>query len=65
MQQMPLRAFIDSLADQGYTVRDDNGEDPALIAPDGKAVDTWREGYPYDELMNRNGYEVEKYLLQI
>ena len=38
---------------------------PWLIQPDGRAVDTWREGYPYDELMNRNDYEVEKYLLQI
>jgi polyphosphate kinase 2 (PPK2 family) len=36
-----------------------------LIAPDGKAVETWRENYPYDELMSRNDYEVEKYLLQI
>jgi polyphosphate kinase 2 len=65
MQQMPLRVYIDSLAEQGYTVRDDHGEDPALIAPDGSAVDTWREGYPYDELMDRDTYEVEKYLLQI
>jgi polyphosphate kinase 2 len=36
-----------------------------LIAPGGRAVETWREDYPYDELMSRNGYEVEKYLLQI
>ena len=28
-------------------------------------VETWRENYPYDELMGRNDYEVEKYLLQI
>ena len=65
MQQMPLREYIDSLVEQGYTVRDDHGEDPSLIRPDGSAVDTWREDYPYDELMSRNGYEVEKYLLQI
>jgi len=36
-----------------------------LIRPDGRAVETWREDYPYDELMSRNDYEVEKYLLQI
>jgi polyphosphate kinase 2 len=65
MQHMSLRAFIDSLSEQGYTVRDDQGEDPSLITPDGKAVDTWREDYPYDELMGRERYEVEKYLLQI
>ena len=65
MQQMPLREYIDSLAREGYTVRDDHGEDPVLIRPDGKAIETWREDYPYDELMNRNDYEVEKYLLQI
>ena len=65
MQQMSLREYIDSLQREGYTVRDDHGDDPVLIRPDGKAVETWRENYPYDELMGRNDYEVEKYLLQI
>jgi len=65
MQQMPLREYIDSLGREGYTVRDDHGEDPVLIRPDGKAIETWREDYPYDHLMSRNDYEVEKYLLQI
>ena len=46
-------------------MRDDHGDDPMLIRPDGSAVETWRENYPYDELMSRNDYEVEKYLLQI
>ena len=64
-QKMALRAYIDQLRTEGYTVRDDHGDDPVLIAPGGKAVETWREDYPYDELMTRNGYEVEKYLLQI
>ncbi len=62
---MNLREYIDTLKTEHYTVRDDHGDDPMLIAPDGKAVETWRENYPYDELMNRNDYEVEKYLLQI
>ena len=62
---MNLREYIDSLKTEGYTVRDDHGDDPMLISPDGKAVETWRENYPYDELMSRNDYEVEKYLLQI
>jgi polyphosphate kinase len=64
-QKMALRAYIDQLRTEGYTVRDDHGDDPVLIAPGGKAVETWREDYPYDQLMTRNGYEVEKYLLQI
>jgi len=65
LHQMGLREFIDTLAREGYTVRDDHGDDPMLITPDGKAVETWREDYPYDRLMSRNDYEVEKYLLQI
>ena len=64
-QKMNLRAYIDHLRVEGYTVRDDHGDDPILIAPDGMAVETWRDHYPYDELMSRNSYEVEKYLLQI
>jgi polyphosphate kinase 2 len=64
-QKMALRAYIDQLRTEGYTVRDDHGDDPQLIAPGGRAVETWREDYPYDELMTRNSYEVEKYLLQI
>jgi polyphosphate kinase 2 len=63
--QMGLREYIDTLGREGYTVRDDHGDDPILITPDGRAVETWREDYPYDELMSRNDYEVEKYLLQI
>src|SRR4051794_2404475 len=65
MQQMSLREYIDSLEREGYTARDDHGDDPVLIRPDGRAVETWREDYPYDALMTRNDYEVEKYLLQI
>ena len=45
---MNLREYIDSLKVEGYTVRDDHGDDPMLIAPDGKAVETWRENYPYE-----------------
>lgn len=52
-------------AAQGYTVNDDDDDDPVLIAPDGVAVDTWRENYPYDERMSRHQYELEKRLLQM
>ena len=37
----------------GYTVVDDEDDDPVLLDPDGIPVDTWREGYPYDERMSR------------
>ena len=33
--------------------------------PSGAVVDTWREGYPYDERMTREDYEEQKRLLQI
>ena len=65
MSTFQLRHYIDRLRAEGYTVRDDHGEDPDLIDINGRAVDTWRENYPYDERMDRNQYEVEKYLLQI
>ena len=64
-QKMGLREYIDSLQVQGYRVQGGSGEDPMLIAPDGKAVETWREDYPYDELIDREEYEEEKYRLQI
>ena len=65
MENRELRDYIDRLRAEGYTVRDDHGEDPDLIDINGKAVDTWRENYPYHHRMHRNSYEVEKYLLQI
>ncbi|EFV93005.1 MULTISPECIES: polyphosphate kinase 2 [Dietzia] len=65
MSTFQLRHYIDRLRAEGFTVRDDHGEDPDLIDITGRAVDTWRENYPYDERMDRNQYEVEKYLLQI
>lgn len=49
----------------GLRVEDDDDDDPVLIHPDGRPVDTWREDYPYDERMPRPRYEHEKHLLQI
>jgi len=40
-------------------------DEPVLRWRDGRLVDTWREGYPYDERLPRPGYEAEKRLLQI
>jgi polyphosphate kinase 2 len=49
----------------GYTVLDEDDDDPVLVGPLGQHIDTWREGYPYDERMDRNEYESQKRLLQI
>ena len=62
---MNLREYIDQLRTEGYSVQDATEEDPVLIGPDGMAVETWRENYPYDELMDRAEYDVEKYRLQV
>mgnify|MGYP002653924470 CR=1 FL=1 len=56
---------LKSLADEGKTRLGSGIVAIVGVAPDGKAVETWRENYPYDELMTRNDYDVEKYLLQI
>ena len=57
---------LDAHALNGYTVRDDDDDDPQLIIqPTGEVVDTWRENYPYDERMRREDYEEQKRLLQI
>ncbi|MEW1956741.1 polyphosphate kinase 2 [Kineococcus sp. NPDC059986] len=50
--------------DLGMTVRDDEDE-PELLLADGRAVDTWREDYPYDSRLDRAEYEHDKRLLQI
>ncbi len=43
----------------------DEVDDPVLLGPDGRPVDTWREGYPYEHRMSRREYEYSKRLLQI
>jgi polyphosphate kinase len=48
-----------------YRIIDDDDDDPVLVKLDGEPVDTWREGYPYDERMDRAEYDHEKRLLQI
>ena len=53
------------LAHHGFTVLDDDDDDPVLLTPEGTPVDTWREGYPYGTRMTREQYEMEKRLLQI
>ena len=60
-----VREYIDRLHIEGHTVGEDYDDDPVLIDPDGRAVDTWRENYPYDERMPRAEYDELKYLLQV
>ena len=64
-QRENLREYIDRLNLEGYQVLDGHTPDPDLIDPGGAAVVTWREGYPYDERMEREAYELEKYRLQV
>lgn len=64
-QDENLREYIDKLVREGYTVKDADSPDPELIDPGGRAVETWRQDYPYDELMTRDEYEHQKYLLQV
>jgi polyphosphate kinase 2 len=60
-----LRAYIDLLQTDGYSIGEDHDDDPILIDPTGRAVDTWRENYPYDERLDRTTYDIEKYELQV
>jgi len=48
-----------------FEVHDIDDDDPVLSSADGRLVDTWREGYPYDERLGRDEYEHQKRLLQI
>jgi polyphosphate kinase len=60
------REYLEKLMREGYTVRhDEHGSDPDLIDPGGNPIETWRADYPYEERMDRDVYEEEKYALQI
>ncbi|MCW4465377.1 polyphosphate kinase 2 [Glutamicibacter sp. MNS18] len=50
---------------RGYTVLDNDDDDPVLVRADGSIVDTWREDYPYGLRLDRETYEREKRALQI
>jgi polyphosphate kinase len=60
-----FREYIDQLNIEGFGIGEDHDDDPTLIDPDGRAVDTWRENYPYEERMPREEYDEAKYLLQV
>ncbi|MBW0017473.1 MAG: polyphosphate kinase 2 [Mycobacterium sp.] len=54
-----------SMPDHGYTVNDEDDDDPVLLDRDGNPIDTWRERYPYDHRMARDDYERVKRQLQV
>jgi polyphosphate kinase 2 len=56
---------IDLAKLHGYTVIDAEDDDPILVDRDGRQVETWREGYPYDARMDVREYDLQKRLLQI
>lgn len=58
---------LDALStdDHGYTVNDEDEDDPVLLDRAGNPIQTWRERYPYDERMSRDDYERIKRRLQI
>src|SRR6187200_2615634 len=61
-----FREYLEELIRDGYSVRhDEHGSDPDLIDPGGSPIETWRADYPYEERMDREDYEREKYALQI
>lgn len=60
-----FREYIDNLITEGHTIGEDHDDDPVLLDPAGRAVDTWREHYPYAERIAREVYDEQKYLLQV
>jgi polyphosphate kinase 2 len=60
-----FREYIDQLLVEDHHIGEDHDDDPILLGPDGRAVDTWRENYPYDERMSREEYDEAKYRLQV
>ena len=57
--------MIDLAETEGWVVDDTDEDDPVLLMPDGTAIQTWRENYPYNERLSRDDYEKEKRALQI
>jgi polyphosphate kinase len=61
----PVSALLDDLAAElGFRVHQGKHR-PVLVGQDGKAVETWREDYPYDDRLGRQRYEQAKRGLQI
>jgi len=46
-----------STPEHGYTIDDEDDDDPVLLDREGNHVETWRERYPYDHRMTHDEYE--------
>jgi polyphosphate kinase 2 len=62
---LDLELDLDQYLEQLELDETDDEDEPVLRWKDGRLVDTWREGYPYDERLPRPEYEVLKRDLQI
>ena len=60
-----LRAHVAELQIDGHRLGADHDDDPELLDAEGRPIDTWRENYPYDERLDRETYDDQKYLLQV
>jgi len=60
-----FRAYIDALHIDGHHIGEDHDDDPILLDREGRAVDSWRENYPYEQRLDRSEYDEQKYLLQV
>ena len=63
--QRQLAELKERYGADNFTVDELDDDDPILRTVDGTIVDTWREGYPYEERIADDVYEGEKRLLQI
>lgn len=61
------RPKVTRLLERGFSIDGalEEVDDARLVGPEGRAIDTWKEHYPYDELMGRKSYEQTKRQLQI
>jgi hypothetical protein len=48
--------FEELAGELGLRVRRRKDGAPGLVAPDGSAAQTWREGYPYAERLDKQSY---------
>jgi hypothetical protein len=60
-----VREYIDKLHIDGHALGEDHDDDPVLVDASGRAVDTWRENYPYDERLDAETYDEQTYLLRV
>ena len=65
MMRQDLRVHLADLQVAGHRLGADHDDDPELLDVHGVPVDTWRENYPYDERLDRETYDDQKYLLQV